>query len=707
MRGSIPGGVRSGRTLRALRARGADGCGRIWAGRAPLGCALACCLLALGTGAASPLAEGAGAVPDLEQLLARPGAALRTGVAAMDRGEPFLAEALLAAVAARHPIVADHADLLRMRLRVETARYRDAIAFRERWTHAESALAADFYALLGRAYAAVADEANARSAWEFAVRATRDRERRAQLQLAIAESLQRGGAAERTAQAFVVLWSEYPETPESEIAEQNLTRLERELGRSLRSGADLQRRADALYERHHNEEALAAYDQALALGLPSARARESAQQDRAETLFRLRRYTEAARAYAALPASDERRIQRARALARAGEVRRGAQDLEEIGRVSRTSQGTRALFLAGLLYEGEGEASRAHALFAQVLEREPRSSYAIAARWQLGWSAFREGDYNKARDHFAQLEQLEEDPVGVLRPRYWQIRASELLGDGDSEARYAALARDYPLSYYGWRARERVRHDAGERAPAEIRLGRSALAPRHLERPRILLEAGLTDLARLELDRLFRRARGVDDRLALAQLYANAGDFYRPQRLMVDAYTEPLARGPVPEHLELWWHAWPLPFDDEMRDATRNGAKIEPKLVYAIMREESGYRPEALSVSGARGLLQLMPETAERVARSVQRDDFSVDDLFVPAINIELGSDYLSTLLHRFEGRTSAAIGSYNAGPRAVARWLSEAPLDDDAWVEEIPYDQTRGYVKRVLRSLQAYRVLY
>ena len=76
-------------------------------------------------------------------------------------------------------------------------------------------------------------------------------------------------------------------------------------------------------------------------------------------------------------------------------------------------------------------------------------------------------------------------------------------------------------------------------------------------------------------------------------------------------------------------------------------------------------------------------------------------------MNIQLGSDYLTSLLRRFDGRTSAAIGSYNAGPRVVAQWLADGPTEDDAWVEEIPYDQTRSYVKRVLRSLHAYRVLY
>jgi hypothetical protein len=137
------------------------------------------------------------------------------------------------------------------------------------------------------------------------------------------------------------------------------------------------------------------------------------------------------------------------------------------------------------------------------------------------------------------------------------------------------------------------------------------------------------DEAREELDRLFLSARGREDRLTLAQLYADAGDFYRPQRLMVDAYTEPLARGPAPVHLELWWHAWPAPFGDQVRAAIDGGSDLEPALLYAVMREESGYRPQVVSVSGARGLLQLMPTTAAQIARTAGMPEHSEEDLFL------------------------------------------------------------------------------
>jgi len=243
--------------------------------------------------------------------------------------------------------------------------------------------------------------------------------------------------------------------------------------------------------------------------------------------------------------------------------------------------------------------------------------------------------------------------------------------------------------------------------PEPLDPGSSQIEERDLMRARILLEAGMLAEARVELELLYPRVSGLADRLNLAQLYADSGDFYRPELLMVEEYGARLSGLPAPADLEVWWHAWPTPFVDLFREVAESGIRVEPGLVYAVMREESGYRPEVVSISGARGLLQIMPETGERLAQRESLEAFSPDDLFVPSINIQLGSAYLEQLMTRFGGRKSAAIASYNAGPEAVSRWLAEGPFEDDEWVEAIPYDQTREYVKRVLRSLHVYRALY
>jgi soluble lytic murein transglycosylase len=636
------------------------------------------------------------------------GPMLRRAVAALEAGDSDAAEALLRAVAERHPLVADHADLLRMRLYLRDRRFGDAVAMRGTWEHTESPLEAAFLALLGDAYAASGDEIAARSAWEFARLETDDDERLAALHLASARSYERSGERATAAESYLHIWTAYPLSDEAELAAERLDGLERKLGRRVRTGLAWRQRGDVLFRSHRNEGALEAYEKALASGELSAAQEERARSQRADTLFRLRRYTEAANAYDALPPDPETEIAYARSLVRSGRMEQGIRELERVADESRGDPAARAGLLAAILLEDEDEPDRARRRYEEVLRREPRSEHAKTALWQMGWTAYRKGRFTDARVYFEALEKREAPGIESLRARYWGARAGEREGYADGAPVFAAMAREYPLTYYGWRARTRAGADAGpEVEPPRLRPGTAALEGQALERPRILLEAGLVSEARDELDRLFARARGLDDRLALAELYSNAGDFHRPQRLVVDAYVEELGRGPAPAQLELWWHAWPAPFAGELERALVGLDGLEPELVYSIMREESGYRPEVVSISGARGLLQLMPSTAERLATQVRLDPFSADDLFDPGVNIRLGATYLQQLLDRFDGRRSAAIGSYNAGPDPVARWLAAADTEDDEWVESIGYDQTRTYVKRVLRSLHVYRVLY
>jgi soluble lytic murein transglycosylase len=224
-----------------------------------------------------------------------------------------------------------------------------------------------------------------------------------------------------------------------------------------------------------------------------------------------------------------------------------------------------------------------------------------------------------------------------------------------------------------------------------------------------LIEANLDDLARAELRFAAMRVRGLVDRTRVGILLARVGDYHRANRLVVSAYEDSLARGLQPGREALWWLSWPPAYHDLIEEVFPSGAAIDRELVWAIMREESRYRVDARSSVGALGLLQLMPATAAQIARKQGFESFETEDLFDPRTNITLGSAYLAQLGSRFDGRMSATIGSYNAGPNKVSSWLrgKDGRLEDDVWVENIPYDQTRAYVKRVLRSLYVYKAFY
>lgn len=141
---------------------------------------------------------------------------------------------------------------------------------------------------------------------------------------------------------------------------------------------------------------------------------------------------------------------------------------------------------------------------------------------------------------------------------------------------------------------------------------------------------------------------------------------------------------------------YPQPYDAEVLSAAKLTG-LKPQLIYSVMRQESLYRRDALSSAGARGLLQMLPETARRTASKWKRPRPSPTDLFTPAINVPLGAANLRSLVDRFGGQTMVALAGYNAGPNAAARWMPSESLDPDIWVENIPYNETRAYVQRIL----------
>jgi soluble lytic murein transglycosylase len=141
-------------------------------------------------------------------------------------------------------------------------------------------------------------------------------------------------------------------------------------------------------------------------------------------------------------------------------------------------------------------------------------------------------------------------------------------------------------------------------------------------------------------------------------------------------------------------------------EASARRARIDPYLLLAVMRRESLFKPDTRSAAGAVGLLQLLPATARRAALVLGRPPLRDEQLVVPATAIDLGAWYLSELLGRF-GDPAVALAAYNAGPRAAGPWAARgAGRQLDEWVEDIPYRETRKYVKIVIGAWSAYRIL-
>lgn len=643
-----------------------------------------------------------------EALLGDAAAVLRAARRAVEKGDDAHADWLYSELAERHPVVGDYAGLhraeLRLRMRLPSEARRIASATLQ--VHPDSPLRAALHRIVGDSLIAERDESGARQAYAAALAETNDDDERALLLRLIARSEERSGEDRAAGITWRLLWYAHPGSEEAQQASHRLDVIETHLGERLRRPSDWRRRGDRLFQLRRNEEALEAFDRALALGLPDDETRRTRER-RAHTLFRLRRYVEALDAFEALPQTGDTPIWHARSLARADRVPESIEAFEQLA--SRGGvHGMRAHYLAALLLDGRDRDIEARRHYSVVADDPRQGSLAKEALWRLAWNDYQAGRHAAASERFERLVELTSDPIDRLQPLYWHARALESLDPQQARGLLQTLAEEFPLSYYGSRARARIAAPDLSGRAHDISPGRSELRPSEVERVRILLEAGLMEQGAEESARLMRRASGLEDRVTLARLLTSAGDYNRAQRIVVDAYTASLAKGPVSGLEELWRFAWPSAFARYVDQATNQvEVGVDAALVYSIMREESGYRPEVVSPVGARGLLQIMRETGASLASRRGRESFDPDDLFDPRTNIELGSFYLGELSRRFPDRLSASIASYNAGPHVVSRWVASQEGPDDEWVESIPYSETRSYVKRVMRSLEAYRLLY
>jgi soluble lytic murein transglycosylase len=537
------------------------------------------------------------------------GARLRRGIEDLESGQAGRAATLFASVARDHPIVSDHADRLLITALLALSQYGAAVDLASEFDakHADSPLRGEVLRLLGNAHNSLGDPAAARLAWQRARDEVPSAATRAALDLSIAESFERSGRDSEASRAYLAVWSEAPTTGAARKAEQALHRLEASTGRTFRTALDFAKRARAFYDARANRGALASFDRALESALPRS-TRRDLQRERAFTLFRLRRYTDAAAAFAELGDEADARFWWARSLARSGRVGQSLREFDRLARGRFSPLAARALFLAGTLREGEEDRTGAMAAYSRVASDAPTRGLRVEARWRLGWGAYQEARYEKAVKHFEALLETTPNRLDRLRARYWRARSLEKLGAAEAGDQFRTLATEYPFSYYGWCAAGRVGESALVReVPERSPPSRLSFAEGKVERIAILIEAGLLEEARTEVRMLAGLTRSLDDRLEVAHLSSAAEDYHRAELVVLGPYSERLARGPEPGREALWWFAWPATFADLVAAGSET-QNIDPALLNAVMREESGFRPRVVSTVGARGLTQIMPE---------------------------------------------------------------------------------------------------
>lgn len=154
------------------------------------------------------------------------------------------------------------------------------------------------------------------------------------------------------------------------------------------------------------------------------------------------------------------------------------------------------------------------------------------------------------------------------------------------------------------------------------------------------------------------------------------------------------------------WNQTGLRFPLEYQSLVKRAAKqqgIAPAWAYGIMRRESAFDSQIVSSANAKGLMQILPATARGVARKIGIKNHKTSDLFIPEKNARIGTAYLSQMLKRFKGNYAKATASYNAGPHRIPRWLPSKTISAPQWIEGIPFNETRKYV----RAVMSYTTIY
>jgi soluble lytic murein transglycosylase len=371
----------------------------------------------------------------------------------------------------------------------------------------------------------------------------------------------------------------------------------------------------------------------------------------------------------------------------------------------------------------ESDDENADATFREMYEKFPVGHYAERAAWKIGWWSYRNRRYadtirafESAAAHF---------PRSDYRPTwlYWSARAHDALNETAlAEGRYALVATDYRNTYYGRLSLKHLEGRAAERrVVADVQIASppaDGAPPFPNEAPpvaplppnehviRALLELDLYDQA---LDELHYAQKNWGDSAAIQAtigwIFHERGDLRAGINAIKRAYPQYMAAGGEKLPTELLKVLFPVDYWPLIRRYSAEH-QLDPYMIAALIAQESTFTADVKSPANAYGLMQLLPSTGRQYAKAVNKR-YSLSLLTTAESNIRMGTAYFADLVRQFGG-AHYALATYNAGPNRVARWIAQRPgIDRDEFIDDIPFPETQGYVKKILGTAEDYRRLY
>jgi len=502
------------------------------------------------------------------------------------------------------------------------------------------------------------------------------------------------------------LWLNYPASAIAEKAETDLQRIAEKGGVAASySAGELMRRGTVLFDLRKYDKAITTFNSISLEGQNDdfvCRLKMKIGQAR----FKTRKYKEAEQAFTLLLSkttgkelADEAMFWLAKTLDRTG---REDDAFSLYEKLVETSPGSHladdALLAAAFIRKFQNKGDGALVVLKKLVTGYPQSNLLQTAIWEIAWQSYQGGDLQTAAVYFK--KQLDNKSKRE-RALHWYARTLAAGGDKTgSEKALSSLLAEYPMGYYSLSYRNDKKSMEDESLYLNTELRETLPVPSGFERAKAMIAMGLYGEAARELS--WARNRNKEESPGMARLYLEMGDFHRAYSLARPERLRRMEKNSLAE----WGIAYPLAFR-ELVASNAAESRIAESLIYSIMRAESNYSPSAVSPAGAVGLLQVMPATAAAIANSGSNKGIS-GRLARPEFNIRLGVKHLKGLMDLYNGDLVLVVAAYNAGSGNVSRWMKTfGKLPRDIFIENIPFPETREYVKKVIAGIEIYNRLY
>jgi soluble lytic murein transglycosylase len=361
--------------------------------------------------------------------------------------------------------------------------------------------------------------------------------------------------------------------------------------------------------------------------------------------------------------------------------------------------------------------AQAETYFKRLLDTNPDSPLKVDAKWKMAWIKYWNGKYGAAAEDFREARQL--SPGGRIEnaSKYWQARS--LIRDGrtaEAENILKELARMSPLEYYGLEAADMLasngkpvdKENGSHKSFPDIELSPLHTADRYISAALKLMDKGLPEFALLNLEYLPKGTRAAHPVAFLkARAAFGAGKYHEARETLASSFGGLVDNPPENAPAEFIEMAFPrVLFAETLKHADKHA--VDPHLVWAVIRQESAYDPASVSPAGALGLMQVTPAAAGLTRAKGKIPAGAIEEILNPRQNIIHGIRILAKNINGFQGKLVPAVASYNADIKKVRTWLrSNAKMKQDEFIDNIPYLETRMYVKKVLAGYKAYSMLH